>query len=63
MTLTHSPFYSTPLTQPNTKEKFRHSKAEKFKENVEYMDKLVGRIVAGGPPGPQIQHPLGQFGG
>lgn len=45
MALTHGPFYSTPMTHPNAKEKFRNSKAEKFKENVEYMDKLVGRIV------------------
>ena len=46
MALTHGPAYSTPTTNPNAKEKFRNSKAEKFQENVEYMDKLVGRIVA-----------------
>ena len=45
MVLTHGPFYSTPMTDPNAKEKFRNSKAEKFPENVEYMDHLVGRIV------------------
>jgi arylsulfatase A len=45
MALTHAPHYSTPLTDPNAKEKFRNSKAEKFGENVEYMDKIVGRIV------------------
>ena len=45
MALTHSPYYSTPTTGPSEKEKFKHS-ADKFKENVEYMDKLVGRIVA-----------------
>jgi arylsulfatase A len=45
MALTHGPHYSTPLTNPNAKEKFRNSKAEKFGENVEYMDKIVGRIV------------------
>jgi len=45
MALTHAPYYSTPATSPDEKEKFRHSK-DKFKENVEYMDSLVGRIVA-----------------
>ncbi|MCL4203754.1 MAG: sulfatase-like hydrolase/transferase [Pirellulaceae bacterium] len=45
MALTHAPYYSTPATQPNEKEKFRHSK-DKFQENVEYMDALVGRLVA-----------------
>ena len=45
MALTHGPAYSTPTTNPNVKEKFRNSKKEKFQENVEYMDKLVGRIV------------------
>ncbi len=44
MALTHSPYYSMPPSSPNEKEKFRHSK-DKFKENVEYMDALVGRIV------------------
>ncbi|MCH5376109.1 MAG: sulfatase-like hydrolase/transferase, partial [Planctomycetes bacterium] len=44
MALTHAPYYSTPATNPDEKEKFRHSK-DKYKENVEYMDTLVGRIV------------------
>jgi arylsulfatase A-like enzyme len=44
MALTHAPYYSTPTTDPNETEKFRHS-ADKFKENVEYLDKLIGRIV------------------
>jgi arylsulfatase A len=45
MALTHSPWYSTPLTNPSEKEKFRSSKQKKFGENVEYTDLLVGRIV------------------
>ena len=45
MVLTHGPFYSTPTTHPNAKEKFRNSKVEKFQQNVEYLDQLVGRIV------------------
>ncbi|OHB79549.1 MAG: hypothetical protein A2W31_07320 [Planctomycetes bacterium RBG_16_64_10] len=46
MVLTHAPAYSTPATRPDAREKFRNSKAEKFQENVEYMDQLVGRMVA-----------------
>ena len=46
MVLTHAPAYSTPKTHPNAKEKFRNSKQEKFQENVEYMDELVGKIIA-----------------
>ena len=45
MALTHSPYYSTPTTNPSQEEKFKHS-PQKFRENVQYMDKLVGRIVA-----------------
>jgi len=45
MVLTHNPAYSTPTSKPNLAEKFRDSKKEKFQENVEYMDVLVGRIV------------------
>jgi len=45
MPLTHGPHYSTPLTNPNEAEKFRNSKAEKFGENVEYLDRLVGRLI------------------
>jgi arylsulfatase A len=45
MALTHGPHYSTPASEPNAKEKFRHSKQVKFRENVQYMDTLVGRIV------------------
>ncbi|OHB66624.1 MAG: hypothetical protein A2V70_00795 [Planctomycetes bacterium RBG_13_63_9] len=44
MALTHAPYYSTPQSKPSEAEKFRHSRA-KFKENVEYADRLVGRIV------------------
>jgi len=46
MALTHSPYYSTPATDPSQAEKFRHAKG-KFRENVEYTDELVGRIVEG----------------
>jgi len=44
MALTHGPFYATPDTVKSEKEKFKNLKTN-FKANVEYMDKLVGRIV------------------
>ena len=45
MTLTHSPYYTTPDTTKSPADRFKHRRAN-FKANVEYMDKLVGRIVA-----------------
>jgi len=44
MCLTHGPFYATPDTVKSEKEKFKNLR-ENFKANVEYTDKLVGRIV------------------
>jgi len=45
MPLTHAPFYSTPDTTTSDDDKFQDRRTN-FKANVEYMDKLVGRIVA-----------------
>jgi arylsulfatase A len=45
MALTHAPYYATPASSPDRVDKFRHSKADHFQENVEYMDHLVGRLV------------------
>ena len=44
MALTHGPFYETPDTVKSEEGKFKNLKSN-FKCNVEYMDKLVGRIV------------------
>jgi arylsulfatase A-like enzyme len=44
MALTHGPFYVTPDTVRSDKQKFKNLRTN-FKANVEYMDKLVGRIV------------------
>ena len=41
---THGPFYTTPDTTRSEADKFKNSR-ENFKSNVEYLDKLVGRIV------------------
>jgi len=44
MCLTHGPFYATPDTVKSEAEKFKNVRTN-FKANVEYTDKLVGRIV------------------
>ena len=46
MALTHGPYYATPASSPDEGDKFRNSKKDHWQENVEYMDGLVGRIVA-----------------
>ena len=45
MCLTHGPFYATPDTVKSEDEKFKNDRRRNFKANVEYVDKLVGRIV------------------
>ena len=44
MCLTHGPHLPTPDSLTDKKDKMRHS-PENFKADVEYMDKLIGRIV------------------
>ncbi len=45
MALTHGPFYTTPDTTKSPDDRFVN-KRENFQANVEYVDKLVGRIAA-----------------
>ena len=45
MALTHAPYYSTPDTTRSPGDRFKHSK-QNWRANVEYMDRLVGRITA-----------------
>jgi arylsulfatase A len=44
MCLTHGPFYETPDTVKSEEGKFKNLR-QNFKANVEYMDKLIGRII------------------
>ena len=44
MALTHSPYYSTPDTTKSAADKFKNSR-DNWQANVEYTDKIVGRIV------------------
>lgn len=45
MCLTHGPFYVTPDTVKSEDEKFENLRQKNFKSNVEYVDKLIGRII------------------
>lgn len=45
MALTHAPYYVTPDTDTPGADRFRHAQRN-FRANVEYADRLVGRIVA-----------------
>jgi len=44
MCLTHAPYYETPDTVTSEEGKHKNLRSN-FKANVEYMDKLVGRII------------------
>lgn len=45
MCLTHGPFYVTPDNVNSEGEKFENLRQKNFKSNVEYVDKLIGRII------------------
>lgn len=46
MCLTHNPWYATPDTTQTAEDRAKSSKPRHFAANVEYVDKLVGRLVA-----------------
>ncbi|MFZ5832463.1 MAG: sulfatase-like hydrolase/transferase [Planctomycetota bacterium] len=46
MCLTHGPYYTTPNTTQSPDDRFVNKK-ENFASNVAYLDKLIGRLVAG----------------
>ena len=46
MALTHSPYWPTPADQPSDAEKPVHKKRH-WRSNVEYADRVVGRLVDG----------------
>lgn len=45
MALPHEPYFPTPDDRPGPRQKFNNDPAN-WRSNVEYMDKLVGRLVA-----------------
>jgi arylsulfatase A len=47
MALTHGQFFSTPDTTKTRDDRFRHDRAMNWQANVEYTDKIIGKLVAG----------------
>ena len=46
MALTHAQFFTTPDTTETTADRFQHDK-KNWQANVEYTDKIMGKLVAG----------------
>lgn len=46
MALTHGPFYSTPDTTKSNEDRYDNQKSN-WQANVEYTDKIMGKLVAG----------------
>ena len=47
MALTHGQFFSTPDTTKTKQDRFKHDKQKNWQSNVEYTDKIMGKLVAG----------------
>ncbi len=47
MALTHGQFFSTPDTTKTRDDRFRHNRAKNWQANVEYTDKIIGKLVSG----------------
>lgn len=47
MALTHGQFFTTPDTTQALEDRFKHDKQKNWQANVEYTDKIMGKLVAG----------------
>ena len=47
MALTHGQFFTTPDTTKTLQDRFKHDKNKNWQANVEYADKIIGKLVAG----------------
>ena len=47
MALTHGQFFATPDTTETAQDRFKHDKKKNWQANVEYTDKIIGKLVAG----------------
>lgn len=47
MALTHGQFFSTPDTTQTREDRFKHAKRKNWQANVEYADRIVGKLVEG----------------
>ncbi len=47
MALTHGQFFTTPDTTKTREDRFKHDKRKNWRANVEYTDKIMGKLVKG----------------
>lgn len=47
MALTHGQFFSTPDSTQTLEDRFKHNREENWQANVEYTDKIIGKLVDG----------------
>ena len=47
MTLTHAPFHSTPDSTRDVKDRFRSDRDRQWQANVEYTDRIIGKLITG----------------
>jgi arylsulfatase A len=47
MALTHGQFFTTPDTTRTNQDRFKHDRKKNWRANVEYTDKIVGRLLEG----------------
>ncbi len=47
MALTHGQFFSTPDSTKTREDRFKHDKKRNWQANVEYTDKIIGKLVKG----------------
>lgn len=47
MALTHGPFFTTPDTTQTREDRFQQNKNKNWQANVEYADKIIGKLVTG----------------
>ncbi|TWT69302.1 sulfatase-like hydrolase/transferase [Crateriforma conspicua] len=47
MALTHGQFFTTPDTTETIEDRFKHNQKKNWQANVEYTDKIIGKLVSG----------------
>ncbi|TWU66731.1 sulfatase-like hydrolase/transferase [Crateriforma conspicua] len=47
MALTHGQFFTTPDTTETIKDRFQHSPRKNWQANVQYTDKIIGKLIDG----------------
>ena len=47
MALTHGQFFTTPDTTESVADRFQHDRKKNWQANVEYTDKIIGKLIGG----------------